>query len=102
MIKKITLLCAAGMSTSLLVNKMKQAAEKNGWDYEIEAYGLADEPRVVPDADIILLGPQIRFNEKKLNEKYPDKIIRCIDMREYGTMNGEAVVKFARREMGEE
>ena len=28
MTKKITLLCAAGMSTSLLVNKMKQAAEK--------------------------------------------------------------------------
>ena len=28
MTKKITLLCAAGMSTSLLVNKMKEAATK--------------------------------------------------------------------------
>lgn len=30
--KKIVLFCAAGMSTSLLVNKMKQAAAKIGKD----------------------------------------------------------------------
>lgn len=100
--KKITLLCAAGMSTSLLVTKMKQAAEKNGWDYEIAAFALAEAPAQVPLADIVLLGPQVRFNEKKLQSQYPDKIIRCIEMRDYGTMNGEAVVKFARKEMGEE
>ena len=50
----------------------------------------------------MLLGPQVRFNEKKLKEQYPDKIIRCIEMRDYGTMNGDAVLKFARKEMGEE
>ena len=49
MAKKITLLCAAGMSTSLLVTKMKQAAEKNGWEYDIAAYSLAEAPTVVPD-----------------------------------------------------
>ncbi|NLC96226.1 MAG: PTS sugar transporter subunit IIB [Erysipelotrichaceae bacterium] len=102
MAKKITLLCAAGMSTSLLVTKMKQAAEKNGWEYDIAAYSLAEAPTVVPDSAIVLLGPQVRFNEKKLKEQYPDKIIRCIEMRDYGTMNGDAVLKFARKEMGEE
>ncbi len=100
--KKITLLCAAGMSTSLLVTKMKQYAESNGYDYEIAAYSLAEAPAQVPSADIVLLGPQVRFNEKKLQQQYPDKIIRCIEMRDYGTMNGEAVVKYARKEMGEE
>ena len=38
--KKIVLFCAAGMSTSLLVNKMKQAAAKAGKDYDIAAYSL--------------------------------------------------------------
>ena len=55
--EKITLICAAGMSTSLLVTKMKQAAEKNGWSYEIAAYALAEAPQVVPEASIVLLGP---------------------------------------------
>ena len=100
--EKITLICAAGMSTSLLVTKMKQAAEKNGWTYEIAAYALAEAPQVVPEASIVLLGPQVRFNEKKLKETYPTIKIASIDMRDYGTMNGEAVLKFARKEMGVE
>ena len=33
--KKILLVCAAGMSTSLLVNRMKEAAEKKGVEVEI-------------------------------------------------------------------
>ena len=35
MSQKITLFCSAGMSTSLLVNKMKEAASAAGKDYEI-------------------------------------------------------------------
>ena len=36
----IRLFCAAGMSTSLLVNKMKEAAVQKGKDAEIEAFRL--------------------------------------------------------------
>ncbi|HAE17512.1 MAG TPA: PTS sugar transporter subunit IIB, partial [Erysipelotrichaceae bacterium] len=42
MTKKITLFCAAGMSTSLLVSKMREEAAKNGWDYDINAYSLTE------------------------------------------------------------
>jgi len=35
--KKILLLCAAGMSTSLLVTKMKNSAKEKGIEVEIEA-----------------------------------------------------------------
>ena len=37
MAKNITLFCSAGMSTSLLVNKMKEAAAAKGVDYNIAA-----------------------------------------------------------------
>ena len=40
--KNIVLFCAAGMSTSLLVNKMKEAAEEQGLDYQIAAYPLSE------------------------------------------------------------
>lgn len=62
--KKIVLFCAGGMSTSLLVNKMREAAAKQGKEYDINAYGYGSEEKHAPDADCILLGPQIRFNLK--------------------------------------
>lgn len=38
--KKIVLFCAGGMSTSLLVNKMREAAAKQGKEYDINAYDM--------------------------------------------------------------
>ena len=40
--KKIMLVCSAGMSTSLLVTKMEQAAEKAGDEVEIFALPMSD------------------------------------------------------------
>lgn len=99
--KNIVLICAAGMSTSLLVNKMREAAGKLGYEWDINAYSLAESSKVVPDADIVLLGPQVRFNLKKLQAAYPEKVIESIEMRDYGSMNGEAVVKFAQERLPE-
>ena len=95
MAKKITLFCAAGMSTSLLVNKMKAEAEKKGADYEIAAYSLNDAPKYAPEADVILIGPQVRFALEKLKKEYPDKPSEAIDMRAYGLMDGKAVLALA-------
>lgn len=95
MSKKITLFCAAGMSTSLLVNKMKAEAEKKGADYEIAAYSLNDAPKHAPLADVILIGPQVRFALEKLKKEYPDKPIEAIDMRSYGLMDGKTVLELA-------
>lgn len=55
--KKIYLFCSAGMSTSLLVSKMKAQAEKYEVPVIIAAYpeALAAEKGV--EADLILLGP---------------------------------------------
>ena len=39
--KKILLLCDAGMSTSLMVKKMKEAAVKKGVEVEINALSIA-------------------------------------------------------------
>lgn len=99
--KKIVLLCSAGMSTSLLVNKMKVAAQEDQLDYDIEAYSLSEASRVVPDAAIVLLGPQVRFNVSKLQSQFPDKIVESIDMRNYGTMNGRAVIDYVKGKLGD-
>lgn len=90
--KNIVLLCAAGMSTSLLVTKMKEAAEKKGFECDINAYPMSEAADKGKDADAILLGPQVQFNLNKVKAMFPDKIVDSIDMQAYGRMDGESVL----------
>lgn len=99
MSKKIRLFCSAGMSTSLLVNKMKQEAEKRGADYDIAAYSMNEADKYGAEADVILLGPQVRFALNKFKAKFPDKPVEAIDMRSYGLMDGKAVLDLAEKLM---
>jgi len=90
--KKIVLLCAAGMSTSLLVTKMRKAAEEAGFKCDIDAYPVAKAPEVGADADVVLLGPQVRFNLAKVQEQCPGIPVESIDMAAYGMMDGKKVI----------
>ena len=67
--KKIMLVCSAGMSTSLLVTKMEQAAEKAGDEVEIFALPMSDGINRLSTVDCVLLGPQVRFNLGKIKEE---------------------------------
>lgn len=91
--KNIVLICAAGMSASLLVNKMKKYSEEINYDANINAYPMSEVDEYGKDADIILLGPQVRFNLDKVKEAFPEKPVEVIDMMDYGMMNGEKVIK---------
>ena len=92
--KKILLVCSAGMSTSLLVNKMKDAAKSSGEEVEINALAIAECSSVINDVDIVLLGPQVRFQktqvEKLTNGSIP---VEVIDMRQYGIMDGKGILE---------
>ena len=94
--KTIMLVCNAGMSTSLLVNKMKAAAEKIDTDiFDIFAVSLSSVKNEIEskNVDIILVGPQVRFKLKELKEKYePGIVVESINVQDYGMMNGENVL----------
>lgn len=98
--KNIVLFCASGASTSLLVNKMKEAAKAEGLECTIAAYGMNTISANGKDADVILLGPQVRYQLKKVEEAFPDKPVAMIDMTLYGTMNGKGVLAQAKKLMG--
>ena len=66
--KKIMLVCSAGMSTSLLVTKMEQAAEKVGDEVEIFALPMSDVINRLSTVYCVLLVPQIIFNLRKIKE----------------------------------
>lgn len=89
--KKIVLLCAAGMSTSILVRKMKEAAEVMEFACTIDAFAVSSA-KEHQDADVILLGPQVRFNVDKVKKDVPGVPVEAIDMTAYGMMDGAKVM----------
>lgn len=93
--KKIYLFCAAGMSTSLLVNKMREHATKHSVPVDIEAFSEALIMEKGPDADLILLGPQIKYMHNDFASKFPSKPVAVIDSLIYGKMDGLALLKFS-------
>ena len=62
------LVCAAGMSTSLLVNRMKEAAETKEIKFQIEAHPVGQIEKYGEAADVILLGPQVRYELKNVKK----------------------------------
>ena len=91
---KILLLCAAGMSTSMVVKKMQASAKEKGIDVHIEAHGVETIQDYLVEYDLFLLGPQIRFKKDEL-QKLADplnKRVEVINMMDYGMMKGEIIL----------
>ncbi|WP_144552556.1 PTS sugar transporter subunit IIB [Bacillus sp. X1(2014)] len=93
----ILLCCSAGMSTSLLVSKMKKTAIAENLSYNIWAVPFDVVSREINQADVLLLGPQVRYLYAQFKELGDKKGIPVgiIDMVHYGTFNGQAVLRAA-------
>ncbi|MBE6072088.1 MAG: PTS sugar transporter subunit IIB [Clostridium butyricum] len=93
----IRLFCAAGMSTSLLVKKMKEAASKRGIETNIAAFPEGQMAQHLDGVNVALLGPQVGYTLSKAKQICEPKNIpvEVIPMIDYGMMNGEKVLDFA-------
>lgn len=91
---KILLCCAAGMSTSMLVQRMEKYAAQNHIDVEINAISFDEFSEQIPHYDICLLGPQIKYKlaEFKAIADELHKPVAVINMMDYGMMNGEKIL----------
>lgn len=95
----ILLCCAAGMSTSLLVSKMQKCAQEQGVEAKIWAVSGDAVHKHIVEADVLLIGPQVRYllpQLKKLGEAkgIPVDVINTVH---YGTCNGLEVLKYAQQ-----
>ncbi|CEI82021.1 PTS sugar transporter subunit IIB [Oceanobacillus oncorhynchi subsp. incaldanensis] len=94
---KIRLVCSAGMSTSMLVKKMKEAAEAQNVAADIEAVAESQLKNHLDQLDVVLIGPQVRYLEGKIKEKVEPQGVKVavIDQMAYGMMQGDKVLKQA-------
>jgi PTS system cellobiose-specific IIB component len=94
----ILLCCAAGMSTSLLVSKMEKSAAEQGDTCTIWAVPGDTVRNHIEKADVLLIGPQVRYMLPQLKKLGEEKgvPVDVINMVHYGTCNGAEVLKFAK------
>jgi len=98
--KVIMLACAAGMSTSLMVQKIQEAVKEQGKDYEVFAASTADVEKYLNSdkvPNVVLLGPQVSYLKDDIKVKTDAKGIPMdvMNMMDYGMMNGANILKFA-------
>ncbi len=95
--KKILLLCSAGLSTAMVAKKMREAAEARGIECEIDAMGIEAFHECLNEYDIFLLGPQIRFKKEEYSEiaAKVGKKVEVINQLDYGMLKGEKIFDWA-------
>lgn len=98
----IRLFCNAGMSTSLLVEKMKEAAKEENLEVDIVAYPLNELDRHIEGIDVALLGPQVGYQKKKAKSiaDAHNVPLEVISMTDYGRVNGKGVLAQAKKLAG--
>lgn len=99
---KIRLFCNQGMSTSLLVTKMREAAAKKGMEVDIAAFPANEMSDRIEGIDCALLGPQVGYMKKKAKQICDAKgvPVDVIPMADYGMCNGAGVLEFAAKLAG--
>lgn len=88
----ILLACNAGLSTSMLVEKMRESSKRQGLDTEILAVSTNDIDDYVSQFNVVLLGPQVRFMKDQIQERI-DIPVEVIDGMDYGMLQGDNVLK---------
>ncbi|AOM84419.1 PTS system, cellobiose-specific IIB component [Salisediminibacterium beveridgei] len=81
----------------MLVKKMNQAAQEKNIDAQVDATAEAGLNNELESTDVILIGPQVRYLEKKIGEKAaPYNVpVAVIDSIAYGMMDGMKVLEQA-------
>lgn len=93
---KILLVCAGGMSTSILMKKMETYWKQVGEELEIKAVGLAEYQDVYQNYDIVMVGPQVSYRLKEIKEStgLPCSAIQSFD---YAIANCPNIMKLAKK-----
>jgi PTS system cellobiose-specific IIB component len=99
--KKIRLFCAGGLTTTLLVNKMKAAATAIGYDVDISAHPVVELNEKGGHCDLIILGPQIASSLKEVQSNFPNQKIIVCDMVSFGNIDAKKILENAKAALGD-
>ncbi len=88
---KVLLVCAAGMSTSILMKKLEKYAEDQGRPFSIEATSYQNVAEAKAGVDCILMGPQIQYQKAEVQKAAGEIPVAVIPPADYGMGNCKAI-----------
>lgn len=90
---KILLICANGLSTSILMQKMEKWGRENNRDLSVKAVPMGGYEDVYQEYDCLLVAPQISYKLKEVRETAVGKPVGEINTMDYGLGNVENIMK---------
>lgn len=95
---KAVMVCAAGMSSSLLCTRISEAAKKEGINMEVLSLPSMTYKEIsYDDVDAILIAPQVRGQKVEVEQYVAslglDLPVIQIGFQEYGLVKGDVVLK---------
>lgn len=96
---KVLLCCSAGMTTSFFAEKLNEVARMNALDYEFSAVGVQEVYAHVKDYDVVLVAPQVGYEEARLKRSIVDKLILKIPTQLFASYDAAGCLEFVRSEM---
>lgn len=93
---RVLMVCAIGMSSSLIEQKTTKVAEEAGVPFEIQAIDVPEVGRwnfEEDPVDIVLIAPQARFKKRSVDQAASPHgiIVENIDSVAYGMIDGEKI-----------
>lgn len=97
---KVVLVCYSGSSASILRDRMLAWARANLLEVEVTISSLAGLDGDREDADIVLVGPQVRCALASVRERVPEQLpVMAVDARDYGMAKGDRILQEAMAEI---
>ena len=95
----ILLLCASGVTSSLLAQKLNRIVENDLNGYNLITCSICDVARYADDTSIMLLTPQVRFNYDKIQQMYSDQHVLKIDNKDYKQLNIDNILEMIKNQI---
>ena len=95
----ILLLCSGGISSGMFARKIEEAGKEKGDEtIHVEAVGFALLGEMITKFDVVLVAPQLKFNEKVIKDtcERNQKKYTFIDSAVFGMQNGKKGYKIAK------
>lgn len=96
---KVLLCCTAGMTTSFFAEKLNEAARMADMDCVFSAVSVQEVYASAKDYDVILVAPQVAYEQKRLQRSLSDKPVLNIPTALFAKYDAVGCLEYVRKEV---
>lgn len=90
---KILLCCAGGLSSSVVMKKVRKYMEEKGEEVTIDAVGVSEVYEKAKNYDVVLTAPQVRNRFADIQKDAGDTPVAAMNPQDYAIGNAANIIK---------